>query len=318
MDACSTPGREPLAPRQRPARRRHAGQPLRARRRCCRPLGARLVEAQLRRGGARSASSARRSRSCCSTCRCRSMDGFEVGARGCARSSNGRELPIIFLTAIHRDEAFVRRATRSGAADYITKPFDADVLRARVKAFVDLFQQREEVRRAQVALRTQRARRGPAPARRVRADRHCGARHRRSRVLPAGAARDLPRGGGRRGLRLRSCSATATRSGARGPRCRRGGGRALLRRVGEGFAGGIAASRQPLESRTRRRRRSRAEPVAASRGTRRALRRRRCSHDGERPRCRAHRLGTRRRSRSARSASSARWRSAPRGQCSRS
>jgi len=81
------------------------------------------------------------------------MDGFEVATRIRA-TENGRELPIIFLTALHRDESYVRRGYAVGAADYVTKPFDADMLRARVKAFVDLFQQRETVRRAQVAQRT--------------------------------------------------------------------------------------------------------------------------------------------------------------------
>ncbi|HEY6877704.1 MAG TPA: response regulator, partial [Polyangiales bacterium] len=81
------------------------------------------------------------------------MDGFEVATRIRA-TDNGRELPIIFLTALHRDEAFVRRGYAVGAADYLTKPFDADVLRARVKAFVDLFQQREAIRREEVAERT--------------------------------------------------------------------------------------------------------------------------------------------------------------------
>ena len=81
------------------------------------------------------------------------MDGFEV-ARRIRATDGGRELPIIFLTALHRDESYMRRGYAVGAADYITKPFDADVLRARVKAFVDLFQQREAVRRTQVALRT--------------------------------------------------------------------------------------------------------------------------------------------------------------------
>jgi signal transduction histidine kinase/DNA-binding response OmpR family regulator len=81
------------------------------------------------------------------------MDGFEVATRIRA-TDNGRELPIIFLTALHRDEAFVRRGYAVGAADYLTKPFDAEVLRARVKAFVDLFQQRESIRREEVAERT--------------------------------------------------------------------------------------------------------------------------------------------------------------------
>ena len=81
------------------------------------------------------------------------MDGFEV-ARRLRETATGVELPIIFLTAIHRDESYARRGYASGAADYITKPFDPDVLRARVKAFVDLFQQRERLRLAQVGERT--------------------------------------------------------------------------------------------------------------------------------------------------------------------
>ena len=74
------------------------------------------------------------------------MDGFETAARIRA-TERGREVPILFLTAIHRDEAYALRGYRVGAADYITKPFDADVVRARVKAFVDLFRQRERQRR---------------------------------------------------------------------------------------------------------------------------------------------------------------------------
>jgi len=81
------------------------------------------------------------------------MDGFEV-ARRLRETAPGVELPIIFLTAIHRDESYARKGYASGAADYITKPFDPDVLRARVKAFVDLFQQRERLRLAQVGERT--------------------------------------------------------------------------------------------------------------------------------------------------------------------
>ena len=81
------------------------------------------------------------------------MDGFEAAAE-IRKLDRGREMPIIFLTAIHRDEGFVKRGYATGAADYITKPFDADIVRARVKAFVDLFEQREQIRREQVGLRT--------------------------------------------------------------------------------------------------------------------------------------------------------------------
>lgn len=81
------------------------------------------------------------------------MDGFDTAAQ-LRQLEGGRELPIIFLTAIHRDEVVVKRGYAAGAADYITKPFDADVVRARVRAFVKLYEQREAVRRAQVAVRT--------------------------------------------------------------------------------------------------------------------------------------------------------------------
>ena len=81
------------------------------------------------------------------------MDGLEV-ARRLRASKAGVEVPIIFLTAIHRDETYVRKGYAQGAADYITKPFDPDVLRARVKAFVDLFHQRERLRVKEVGERT--------------------------------------------------------------------------------------------------------------------------------------------------------------------
>jgi signal transduction histidine kinase len=74
------------------------------------------------------------------------MDGFEAAARIRA-TERGREVPILFLTAIHRDEAYALRGYEVGAADYITKPFDLTVVRARVKAFVDLFRQRDRQRR---------------------------------------------------------------------------------------------------------------------------------------------------------------------------
>jgi signal transduction histidine kinase len=82
------------------------------------------------------------------------MDGFEL-TQHARKTKLGRELPIIFVTAVHSDEACMRRGYASGAADYITKPYDAQIVRARVKAFVDLYEQREAVRRGQVALRTQ-------------------------------------------------------------------------------------------------------------------------------------------------------------------
>jgi diguanylate cyclase (GGDEF)-like protein len=54
-----------------------------------------------------------------------------------------RHTPVIFLTGQIGDEQ-VRRGYELGAADYLLKPFDPEILRAKVKVFVDLAQLRRE------------------------------------------------------------------------------------------------------------------------------------------------------------------------------
>ncbi|MFZ5896146.1 MAG: response regulator [Myxococcota bacterium] len=81
------------------------------------------------------------------------MDGFQL-TRRLRETPYGRELPVVFVTAIHRDEEYIRRGYATGAADYITKPYDPQVIRARVKAFIDLYKQRDSLRREQVQKRT--------------------------------------------------------------------------------------------------------------------------------------------------------------------
>lgn len=116
------------------------------------PLGARLT---LARSGAEALSAVARESFAVALLDVQmpGMDGFET-AEKLRLLENGRELPVLFLTAIHHDESFVKRGYASGGADYITKPFDIGVVRARVKAFVDLYEQREGVREVEVALRT--------------------------------------------------------------------------------------------------------------------------------------------------------------------
>jgi signal transduction histidine kinase/DNA-binding response OmpR family regulator len=75
------------------------------------------------------------------------MDGFETAKRIRAMP-NGRETPIIFLTAVYTDDQYARQGYAAGGADFMTKPFDADALRARVRAFADLVRQREKLGRS--------------------------------------------------------------------------------------------------------------------------------------------------------------------------
>src|SRR5437764_11470040 len=65
------------------------------------------------------------------------LDGFETAALIKQREKT-RAIPIIFLTAIAKDEAQVFRAYSSGAVDYLFKPFDPGVLRSKVAVFIDL------------------------------------------------------------------------------------------------------------------------------------------------------------------------------------
>jgi len=66
------------------------------------------------------------------------MDGFETAAQIKSRTRT-RDIPIIFLTAVDADHRNAYRGYAAGGADYLTKPFDPWVLRAKVQVFVDLW-----------------------------------------------------------------------------------------------------------------------------------------------------------------------------------
>lgn len=65
------------------------------------------------------------------------MDGFETATLMRAREKS-RHIPIIFLTAINKNDTHVFKGYSVGAVDYVFKPFDPDVLRAKVAAFVEM------------------------------------------------------------------------------------------------------------------------------------------------------------------------------------
>ena len=79
------------------------------------------------------------------------MDGFETAELVRARERT-RHTPILFVTAIDRDAEHVRRGYLLGAVDYLFKPLDPDVLRAKVGVFVELWRMRQAERRANEAL----------------------------------------------------------------------------------------------------------------------------------------------------------------------
>src|SRR5262249_28397495 len=81
------------------------------------------------------------------------MDGFETAEmiRGYRAS---KLTPIIFMTAAG-DDVNLLRSYALGAVDYILTPVVPDVLRSKVRVFVDLFRKTEEVRAQAAALERQ-------------------------------------------------------------------------------------------------------------------------------------------------------------------
>ncbi len=75
------------------------------------------------------------------------MDGFTTAERIRA-DENTRHIPIIFVTAISKEQRHVFQGYESGAVDYLIKPFDHDILKSKVQVFVDMHRQRVALKRA--------------------------------------------------------------------------------------------------------------------------------------------------------------------------
>ena len=75
------------------------------------------------------------------------MDGFET-AELIRQDNSIRHIPIIFVTAINKEDKYVFRGYEAGAVDYLFKPLDSDVLIGKVKVFVQLHQQQLQMKAA--------------------------------------------------------------------------------------------------------------------------------------------------------------------------
>ncbi|MGI5398990.1 response regulator [Streptomyces sp. CA-135486] len=74
------------------------------------------------------------------------MDGFET-ATNIKRLDQTKDVPIIFLTGAEADRGYAFRGYATGAADFLTKPFDPWVLRAKVNVFLDLHRKNRQLER---------------------------------------------------------------------------------------------------------------------------------------------------------------------------
>lgn len=69
------------------------------------------------------------------------MDGFETASliQEYAHSSH---VPIIFVTAINKEQKYISQGYQLGAVDYLFKPVDSDILQSKVKVFLELHREK--------------------------------------------------------------------------------------------------------------------------------------------------------------------------------
>lgn len=73
------------------------------------------------------------------------LNGFETAALIYEREKL-KHIPIIFITANNYGEENVFKGYRTGAVDYIYKPINPELLRAKVSVFVELFEKTRQLR----------------------------------------------------------------------------------------------------------------------------------------------------------------------------
>jgi signal transduction histidine kinase len=73
------------------------------------------------------------------------LSGLET-AELIKQRENSRHIPIILVTAISRELAYIFKGYESGVVDYLLKPIDGNILRSKVSVFVELWRRGEALR----------------------------------------------------------------------------------------------------------------------------------------------------------------------------
>jgi PAS domain S-box-containing protein len=74
------------------------------------------------------------------------MDGYEAATR-IKKVPQLEDIPLVFVTAVFREDPHIKRGYSVGAVDYFTKPFDPELLRLKVDAYAS-FRHRAQMLRA--------------------------------------------------------------------------------------------------------------------------------------------------------------------------
>jgi signal transduction histidine kinase/DNA-binding response OmpR family regulator len=79
------------------------------------------------------------------------VNGFEL-AELIRERERTQDTPIIFISATSKDEQYIFKGYSLGAVDYLTKPFEPEILKSKVSFFSRLFLQHQEIKRQSVLL----------------------------------------------------------------------------------------------------------------------------------------------------------------------
>src|SRR5512145_633326 len=117
-----------------------------------------------------------------------SLDGIETAKLIRARERS-RDVPIMFITAHQPDQAQMLKGYASGAVDYLVKPVLPEILRFKVRVFVELFRKTKQIEWQAAQLRAVNARLQDEIAQRKEAERDAAfEREERQRVALASIA----------------------------------------------------------------------------------------------------------------------------------
>ncbi|HET7785712.1 MAG TPA: response regulator [Myxococcales bacterium] len=120
------------------------------------------------------------------------LDGFETAALIRERERT-RYTPIIFVTAVRREEEEILKGYANGAVDYVIKPFAPETMVAKVRAFLEIYRHEQSLRR-EAALRAQERDEFERRERRARAEADAHREHLYALFMKAPAAISIVRG----------------------------------------------------------------------------------------------------------------------------
>lgn len=72
------------------------------------------------------------------------MDGYQAAQR-MKQMDRGKDVPIIMVTAIYKEDPYILKGYEAGAVDYVAKPFNPDILRAKVGIYANLYIKSQQI-----------------------------------------------------------------------------------------------------------------------------------------------------------------------------